>query len=149
VKRRRRSRSLKKAAEAGSTYSSIVFGVFLFVFRFPFVPVTFEETGLGNYRGRLDIIADILRVASQNAKKTQIMYQANLSYKVLQRYLRDITEASLLRFESAEQHYVVTLKGQEFLEAYKDYAKTNRSIERRLNAVDVIKKSLEELCSSK
>jgi predicted transcriptional regulator len=36
-----------------------------------------------NYRDKLDIIADILTVASRNAKRTQIMYQANLSYKVL------------------------------------------------------------------
>jgi predicted transcriptional regulator len=104
---------------------------------------------LGNYRGRLDIIADILQVASQNAKKTQIMYQANLSYKVLQRYLRDITAASLISFKTAEQFYVLTPKGQEFLEAYKDYAKTNRSIEKRLNDFDNKKKNLEELCSNK
>lgn len=104
---------------------------------------------LGNYRGRLDIIADILQVASQNAKKTQIMYQANLSYKVLQRYLRDITAASLISFKTAEQCYVLTPKGQEFLEAYKDYAKTNRSIEKRLNDFGNQKKNLEELCSNK
>lgn len=103
---------------------------------------------MGNYRGRLDIIADILQVVSQNAKKTQIMYQANLSYKVLQRYLKDITGASLIRFETAEQCYVLTRKGQGFLEAYKDYAKTNKSIEKRLNDFDNKKKSLEELCSN-
>jgi predicted transcriptional regulator len=104
---------------------------------------------LGNYRGRLDIIADILQVASQNAKKTQIMYQANLSYKVLQRYLENITAASLISFETAEQCYVLTQKGQEFLEAYKDYSNTNKSIEKRLNDVDNKKKNLEELCSNK
>ena len=101
-----------------------------------------------NYRSRLDIIADILQVASQKAKKTQIMYQANLSYKVLQRYLKDVTEASLIRLETEEQCYVLTRKGREFLEAYKDYAKTNKSIEKRLNDVDSKKKSLEELCSN-
>ena len=103
---------------------------------------------MGNYRSRLDIIADMLQVASQNAKKTQIMYQANLSYKVLQRYLKDITAASLISFETAEQCYMLTQKGQEFLDAYKDYAKTNKSIEKRLNDVDNKKKSLEELCSN-
>jgi len=103
---------------------------------------------VGNYRSRLDIIADMLQVASQNAKKTQIMYQANLSYKVLQRYLKDITAASLISFETAEQCYMLTQKGQEFLDAYKDYAKTNKSIEKRLNDVDNKKKSLEELCSN-
>ncbi len=103
---------------------------------------------MGNYRSRLDIIADILQVASQNAKKTQIMYQANLSYKVLQRYLKDVTEASLISFETEEQCYVLTRKGEEFLAAYKDYTKTNKSIEKRLNDVDDKKRSLEELCSN-
>ena len=111
--------------------------------------MTFEETGLRTYRGRLDIIADILQVASQNAKKTQIMYQANLSYKVLKRYLREITEASLMSFQAAEQCYVLTEKGQEFLEAYRDYAKTNKRIEKRRNDADAKKKSLEELCSNR
>jgi predicted transcriptional regulator len=104
---------------------------------------------LGNYRGRLDIIADILQVASQNAKKTQIMYQANLSYKVLQRYLKDITAASLVHFKTVEQCYVLTTKGQEFLEAYKDYTRTNKSIEKRLNDFNNKKKTLEGLCSTK
>jgi len=104
---------------------------------------------MGNYRSRLDIIADILQVASQNAKKTQIMYQANLSYKVLQRYLREIIDASLISFDSADQFYILTRKGQKFLEVYKDYFKTNKIIEQRLNDVDCKKKNLQELCSSK
>lgn len=101
---------------------------------------------MGSYRGRLDIIADILQVVSQNAKKTQIMYQANLNYKVLQRYLKNITSASLIDFEDTEQCYVLTTKGQEFLEAYKEYAKTNESIAKRLNDANIKKKCLEELC---
>ena len=102
-----------------------------------------------NYRGRLDIIADILRVVRQSAKKTHIMYQANLSYKVLQRYLRNIMAASLVSFEEEEQCYSLTRKGQEFLEAYEDYAKTNKSIEKRLSCVNDKKKTLEGLCLSK
>ena len=104
---------------------------------------------MGNYRRKLDIIADILQVASQNAKKTQIMYQANLSYKVLQRYLRKTIAASLMRFDTEEQLYVITVKGKEFLQAYRDYSKTNKIIERHLNDFDSKKKNLEELCSIK
>ena len=104
---------------------------------------------MGSYRGKFEIIADILQVVSQNARKTQIMYQANLSYTVLQRYLRSITAASLIGFETADQRYVLTSKGQEFIEAYKDYAKTNKSIQKRLNDVNDKKKTLEELCSSR
>jgi predicted transcriptional regulator len=108
-----------------------------------------EEMGLGNYRGKLDIIADILRVVSQKPKKTQIMYQANLSYKVLKRYLRNVTAYSLISFVTEEQCYVLTPKGHEFLEAYQDYSRTNTLAKKHLNDVRSKKKSLEELCSNR
>ena len=104
---------------------------------------------MGSYRGRLDIIADILHVVSQNAKKTKIMYQANLSYKVLTKYLTEVNEASLINFEDEKQCYMLTAKGREFLEAYKEYSKDNRHIEKQLNDIHNRKKFLEELCSSK
>jgi predicted transcriptional regulator len=119
--------------------------VFLFVFG---SEANFRGIALGNYRGRLDIIAAILQVAKGNAKKTQIMYQANLSYKVLQRYLRDIVEASLLSFEKAEQRYVLTEKGVEFLQTYRDYSKANKSINKRLEEICNQRKILEGLCTN-
>ena len=102
---------------------------------------------MGNYRGRLDIIADILHIASKNAKKTQIMYQANLSYRVLQRYLTEISGAQLISFEDGSHLYTLTDKGKEFLEAYETYSKTTKHIEKRLSDVATKKKVLEELCS--
>lgn len=100
---------------------------------------------MGNYRGRLDIIADILNVASGNAKKTQIMYQANLSYKVLQRYLAETIEAQLINFENEHNSYTLTAKGKDFLEAYERYSKTNKHVEKRINDVATKKKVLESL----
>ena len=102
-----------------------------------------------NYRDRLDIIADILNVVSREAKKTQIMYQANLSYKVLQRYLTEITEASLIYFEETEQFYALTNKGLKYLEAYKDYARCSKTMEKRLNDFSTKRKILENLCPPK
>jgi predicted transcriptional regulator len=101
-----------------------------------------------NYRGRLDIIADILRVVSGNARKTQIMYQANLSYKVLQKYLAEIAGASMIDFEDEKRCYVLTGKGQEFLDAYEEYSRSNRHVEKRLNDVRSKRNVLEKLCSS-
>ena len=101
---------------------------------------------MGVYRGRLDIIADILNVASTNAKKTQIMYQANLSYKVLQKYLADIATAQLISFEGEKRSYSLTDKGREFLDAYEKYSKTNKYVEKRLNDIATKKKVLEGLC---
>lgn len=102
---------------------------------------------MGNYRGRFEIIADILQAASRDAKKTQIMYQANLSYRVLQRYLSEIIGASLIKFENGNQCYMLTSKGQEYLDAYREYSRTNKTIEKRLNDFSTKKKILENLCS--
>ncbi len=104
---------------------------------------------MGNYRDRLDIIADILNVASQEAKKTQIMYQANLSYKVLQRYLTEIIDASLIEFENRDQRYKLTFKGQDFLDAYKEYARCSKNMEKHLYDFSTKKKVLENLCPVK
>ncbi len=104
---------------------------------------------MGNYRSRLDIIADILHVVSRNAKKTQIMYQANLSYTVLQKYIAETTGASLISFEDEKRCYTLTAKGQEFLDAYQEYFKNNSHVEKRLNDVRTKKDVLEKLCSSK
>jgi predicted transcriptional regulator len=104
---------------------------------------------LGNCKGRLDIIADILRVVSGNAKKTQIIYQANLSYKGLQKYLNEISRASLASFEDKNAFTRSQLKGTIFLNAYQKYSNVNRHLEKRPNDVLTKKNTLDELCSSK
>jgi hypothetical protein len=43
---------------------------------------------------------------------------------------------------------MLTAKGREFLEAYKEYSRGNKRIEKRLNEINGKKKVLEELCSS-
>ncbi len=104
---------------------------------------------LGSYRDRYDIIADILGVVSREAKKTQIMYQANLSYRVLQRYLNEIVEAALIEYEDNNQHYLLTFKGQQYLDAYKDYSRYSKTMEKRLNDFTTKRKTLETLCPQK
>jgi predicted transcriptional regulator len=37
-------------------------------------------------RNDLEICADILRVARRGAKKTQIVYEANLNFKIVKKY---------------------------------------------------------------
>ena len=101
------------------------------------------------YRRKLDIIADMLLVATHGAKKTQIMYQANLSYKLLVKYLEEVRRAYLLSFERKQQRYILTDKGQRFLSEYKEYAKRNKFVERRLSEVNGKKRLLETLCSRK
>ena len=103
---------------------------------------------MGSYRSRLDIIADILHVAKGGAKKTQIMYQANLSYKLLSKYLMEIVEACLIRFDHEERLYVITSKGRQFLEHYREYSRRHKHVEKQLNDIRDKRRILEELCSN-
>jgi len=101
---------------------------------------------LGIYRDRLAIIADILEAASKNAKKTQIMYQANLSYNVLQKYLTDVTNSSLIYYMPEQQCYCLTERGQNFVELYKQYTKSSQLVQKRLINLNNSRKVLEEFC---
>ena len=101
-----------------------------------------------SYREHFDIIADMLNVISRNPKKTHIMYQANLSYSILQRYLSEIVAASLVSFEGQSQSYALTAKGRDFLYAYEEYSKTRQHFEERLSEVETKRKVLEQLCCS-
>ena len=74
------------------------------------------------------------------------MYQANLSYKVLQRYLSEIVNAQLVSFEDETQLFQLTDKGRDFLDAYQKYSKTHRHVEKRLDEIASKKKALENLC---
>ncbi len=93
----------------------------------------------------MDIIADILTVASQRPKKTQIMYRANLSFRALQKYIAEVSGASLICFENETQCYALTGKGKEFLEAYTQYSRTNRQAEKIMDKVNSKKQTLERL----
>lgn len=104
---------------------------------------------MGSYRSRLHIIADVLCVARSGAKKTQIMYRSNLSYKLLTKYLIQTLEAGLVCFDHEKQCYVITPVGEEFLEIFKGYSRGNKHIERELNDVKASRKVLEGLCTSK
>ena len=99
------------------------------------------------YRRRLDIIADMLHVTSQGAKKTQIMYQANLNHGLLTRRLNEIRRACLISFERKRRCYVLTSKGKQFLEVYGQYLECVRNMEKHVNEADCKKRMLENLCS--
>ena len=100
-----------------------------------------------SYRDRYEIIADILEIAKRNPKKTQIMYQANLSYKVCKKYLSEIENASLIFYLGEERCYTLTEKGKEFLELYDKYSKDNMFLQKKLKDVHVKQEMLEKLCN--
>ncbi len=100
---------------------------------------------MSKYRNRLQIIADILSIANDRARKTRIMYQANLSYRLLCRYLDEVVGAGLVRTEG-DDCYVLADKGKEFLDRHERYLKQYMSLKEQASQVSDEKKALEEMC---
>jgi len=72
-------------------------------------------------RDKLEITRDILNVSKDGIRKTHIMYQANLSFKLLEAYVNRLVEQGLLRIvENPYRTYTTTEKGIEFLKEFKD-----------------------------
>jgi len=79
------------------------------------------------YRHSLEIVRDMLSVTSEKVRKTRIMYQANLSYRLMEKYLQGLLESRLLE-NVDDSFYLITGKGKEFLQMYEDYLGRRRRI---------------------
>ena len=69
-------------------------------------------------RNNLDICADILQVAQPGARKTQIVYKANLNFMIVKKYLRNLIENGFI--EKFDKLYYTTNKGVNFIESYEE-----------------------------
>ncbi|GAH16763.1 unnamed protein product [marine sediment metagenome] len=67
-------------------------------------------------RNDLDICADILKVATGGARKTRIVYQANLNFRIVKGYLERLIELGLLCFEAPCYH--ATPRGSRFVDDF-------------------------------
>jgi predicted transcriptional regulator len=71
-------------------------------------------------RSDIEISADILKVALDGAKKSHIVYRANLNFEVVKRYLRQLSDAGLINFPSLENRlFQTTSKGKEYIQRFK------------------------------
>jgi len=103
-----------------------------------------DDSRRGN-RTRLEIIRDILLITGdKGAKKTHIMYGANLSYRLLTQYLDDASNAGLIACKE-ESCYIITEKGEMFLQLYEKYEKKSKDVEKRLNYLKNGRETLEKM----
>ena len=65
-------------------------------------------------RSRTDIAVNILRVATNGAKKTQIVYAVNLNFNIANKYLEMLNEKELVVQENGL--FITTDKGKVFQE---------------------------------
>ena len=74
-----------------------------------------------NNRGKIQIMGDVLALATSGIKKTHIMYRANLSYEQVHLYLGELIGKRLISQDVSSSDGVVyrtTEKGREFLLCY-------------------------------
>jgi predicted transcriptional regulator len=80
-------------------------------------------------RSEIEIIGEILDLSRNGAKKTEILYQSNMSFTQLQQYLsflleKDIIQENIIKSDNGKSSkiYINTEKGNQLLEKiYKLY----------------------------
>lgn len=102
-------------------------------------------SGKNKNRGRLEIVKDVLSIAVARVRKTRIMYQANLSYRQLEKYLGVLLERGLVQCDG-ESCYTITWKGKEFLQIYTSYLERIRRIGDEVNGAQKDRLLLENMC---
>ena len=73
-----------------------------------------------NNRGKIQIIGDVLALATSGIRKTHIMYKANLSYEQVYLYLEELVRKRLIAQDVSHDAvvYRTTEKGRQFLLYY-------------------------------
>jgi len=66
-------------------------------------------------RDRTAVTANILRVCSTGATRTEIVYQSNINFRILKTYLARLIFAKLLEPDADGKRYFTTGAGEEFI----------------------------------
>jgi len=79
----------------------------------------FRRNDMAKRRSRVDIVVAILQIADKGAKKTQIVYGANLNFKFLNGYLDKLEKAGLIARDYENNGIIKTTeKGEKYLQHY-------------------------------
>jgi predicted transcriptional regulator len=100
---------------------------------------------LGKYRDRVSLIAALLSAAGSGSNKTRIMFGANLSFKLLEKYLETSIKLGFLQLNGAIYH--VTTDGRNFLKRYLAFQERYVKAQENLDEISVERAHLELLCS--
>jgi len=97
------------------------------------------------HRNKLEIAKDMLAIATVKVRKTRIMYQANLSYRLLEKYLNSLLEGGLMECDD-DSFYSITSRGREFVQIYEGYLERRRRISEEVKRVRKDRLRLENMC---
>ena len=96
-------------------------------------------------RGSLEIVRDMLSVASEKCKKTRMLYDAHLNFSLLEKYLNILLKNGLLEPVDGS-FYLVTWKGNDFLQKFEDYLERCSRVDKQINDVLEEKVALKNMC---
>jgi predicted transcriptional regulator len=71
-------------------------------------------------RTSLEITAEILSFCKQPQTKTRVMYNTNLSWQMLQKYLSQLQSRGLLEIHHSVTKYTTTQKGLKFVKKWRE-----------------------------
>jgi len=96
-------------------------------------------------RCSLDIVRAVLSIASVRARKTKIMYGANLSFHQVQKYLCVLLRNGLLEHD-VDSGYLITAAGKEFLCLYAEYLERSKGLSQEVEKNTKDRLKLESMC---
>lgn len=99
---------------------------------------------MGKNRSRIDLIAAILSAANGGSTKTRIMSTANMSYKILQKYLDAAISMDFLQIKN--MRYYLTEKGRECLNQYNHVKEREIQIQKAFKELNAEKALLDNMC---
>ena len=100
---------------------------------------------LGKNRDRLGIVAAILEGANSDSCKTRIMFSANLSFALLEKYLHVVVSVGFLQLQNSK--YNLTKRGREFLDDYRRFEGRYVKAQKLLESLDCEREPLTRLCA--
>jgi predicted transcriptional regulator len=101
---------------------------------------------LGKNRDRLCIVAAILEATNSGSNKTRIMFGANLSFKLLEKYLGLVVSLGFVLVDDSV--YLVTETGRDFLRQYDDFHEHCSKVQEQIEALGSERKKLDLTCEA-
>ena len=87
-------------------------------------------------RSSLEIAADMLEAAREGARKTSIMYRANLNHALLQSYLGMLVGEELLNRSGEPERFQLSDKGSKLLRHFQELKRLERAYHRKLELIN-------------
>ena len=101
---------------------------------------------MGKNRDRVSIIAAILEAANGGASKTHIMFGANLSFSLLEKYLDVAVNSEFIRLENSKYH--LTERGNEYLKEYRHFERRYIGAQKTLESLGDERERFAKFCEN-